>query len=199
MEAYYYVPISEKENIVTCGMKLSETAERMVMIDGHPTNCISALLHPKDNMTKYKSNQFTCIRIELKEKFCFVGEKSFAEDPLSHDLYLKSIIPVENYKLGTYRNPECLITCTILPENISLENKTIGYPILYNNSQDLYISSLMETLANQYSNFDEIVLRLFLDDLFEQGKLKKIESQNADIYTNNEGQIYTLKKNYFYM
>ena len=39
-------------------------------------------------------------------------------DEENMSLYESSLVPIREYRLGTYRKPECLIQCTLLPHQI---------------------------------------------------------------------------------
>ncbi len=193
MEMYYYIPNNEKENALTCGIKLSVKADKKVLINGYTTPCISALLTPKDDMPKYKSDQFSCLKIDLKPRYCYIADKSLHGIKETEDLYLRSIIPLSEYVFGTYRNPECLVICTILPENINPENKVMGSPILYNSSEEMYLINLIQQLRENHKNFDETILNLFFDKLAGNGQLKKLQNGDLMIFTGPYGEVYTVK------
>lgn len=193
MEVYYYLPIEEKDSALTCGIKLSVKADRKVIINGYPTSCISTLLNPRDDLKKYKSNDFICLRININIDYCYIADKSLYNNKQAVDLYNQSIIPAKNYTFGTYRNPECLVTCTILPENIQVFNKIIGSPILYHNSEELYINNLIEELKETYPDFNEVILHLFFDYLAKKGEYKKVENNDITVYIAQNGKVFTVK------
>jgi hypothetical protein len=157
------------------------------------TPCISTLVNPKDDLANYKSSNLICLRIEIKDEYCFIANKELFGNENTIDLYSKSIVAPKDYIFGTYRIPECLITCTILPENINEKNKIMDYPILYDNSENLYINNLIYDMREKYKHYDEISLKLFLDKLESQGQFKKIENEDSIIYSNQAGEIYTIK------
>lgn len=193
MLAYYYISTLNKEDSLNCGIKLSVNADRNVPINGYMTPCISTLLNPKDDLTNYKTSNFICLRIEIKDEYCFIANKELYGNKNTIDLYNQSIVAPKDYIFGTYRIPECLITCTILPENISEKNKIMDFPILYDNSENLYINNLIYDMREKYKYYDEISLKLFLDKLESQGQFKKIENEDSIIYSNQAGEIYTIK------
>lgn len=194
MEMYYYILNNEKENALSCGIKLSVKADKKILINGYATPCISALLNPKDDLPKYKSDQYACLRIELKAEYCYIANKALCGSTETEELYAQSIISPSEYVFGTYRIPECLITCTILPDSISLANKAIGYPVLYNNSEELYINNLIEELKEKHENFNETIFNLFFHKLASKGQLKKLENGNLTVFSSPTGEIYTVKK-----
>jgi len=94
VEVYYYIPKEEVEN----GLKLSEYFDKEVVIGNTRQKCISALLNPKDDMEKYRSESLRCVKLELPPEYCFVADKYLYEIGLNHsevmELYLK-IIPLD--------------------------------------------------------------------------------------------------------
>ena len=194
MEVYYYIPENEKTDALSCGIKLSVKTDKKVPINSRPTSCISTLLNPKDDLEKYNSPLFACLKFELKPQYCFIADRALYGCDNTAELYAKSIISPDCYNFGIYRFPECLITCTILPDNISLASKIIGTPILYNSSEELYLNRLIAELREKHENFDDAILSLYFDSLVTKDKLVKIENSNLTIYTSTDGEVYTAKK-----
>lgn len=194
MEVYYYIPVDEKEDALSCGIKLSSKIDKKVTVNNHPAPCISALLNPKDDMDKYTSDKYVCLRIEIKPDYCYIADKTLYGSEKTRELYSCSIISPLNYVFGTYRNPECLITCTILPDSIHLMNKAIDAPVLYDNSENLYINRLFDELQEENPDFNETALTLFFDFLSNNGDLTRIDNNNMLVYTSQTGKVYTLKK-----
>jgi len=96
-------------------------------------------------------------------------------------LYYKSVIPLENYIFGSYRLPECLVTTTVIPEQIYIANKAQDAPVLFNNSEELYLNNILEINKDVYKNFEDMLLYCFYSKLSELGDLLKIEDQGKGI------------------
>lgn len=113
VEVYYYVPQDKVRDSIECGLKLSQWYEKEVQIEFENKKCLCALLNPRDDMDKYKSPDYKCLRLELYPEYCYVADKSLYELGLQHDevmkLYMDSIIPIKDYIFGMYRLPECLL------------------------------------------------------------------------------------------
>jgi len=86
VEVYYYIPKEEVENAVECGLKLSEYFDKEVVIGNTRQKCISALLNPKDDMEKYRSESLRCVKLELPPEYCFVADKYLYEIGLNDAL-----------------------------------------------------------------------------------------------------------------
>ncbi len=197
-EVYYYVKPEDVLNITDCGLKLSTFHDKEVKIEGEMKQCFSALLNPKDDIELYKSPSFSCLKLQVKSEKCFVADRFIYETALNQDieLYYKTIIPIDKYMFGTYRLPECLITTTILPGEAQVLNKRIDSPILYTNSEELYINNILQELRDNYPEIDDTLLYVFLDILTGMGKLEKIENSNIgmSIFKNELGRTYCIKK-----
>lgn len=197
-EVYYYVRSEDVLNITDCGLKLSISHDKEVIIEGEAKKCFSALLNPKDDIELYKSPYFSCLKLQVKSEKCYVADRFIYETAQSQDidLYYKTIVPIEEYMFGTYRLPECLIITTILPEEANVLDKRIDSPIIYTNSEELYINNILQELREKYSDIDDSLLYLLFDALTGMGKLEKIEDKSStmSIFKNDTGRIYCLKK-----
>lgn len=193
MDVYYYIDKNEKDDILDCGIKLSVKSDRKVPVGGYPTSCISTLLNPKDDLTRYDSKEHICLRLDLKPNYCYIADRTLYGSQKTLELYNRSVIPAADYIFGTFRQPECLVTCTILPESINVLNKAIDCPILYTSSEELYIQRLISEFRDKYDNFDEAVLQLFLSHLTGSGKFSRIEDRGMDIFVGKDGEVYTIK------
>jgi hypothetical protein len=200
IEVYYYLINDKVDYYVECGLKLSEWASRTVKIDGILKNCIVALINPRDDMEKYKSDAFTCVKIRVDKRYCYVSEGCLYKAGLKSvklmGEYEKSIAPAEHYVFGTYRQPEFLITTTIIGGNISIYNKKMGPPILYKNSAELYINNLVEAFREKYNDFNNnIMYYLFEKISSETSRFEKIvDSENSmNFYKDTEsGRVYSI-------
>lgn len=179
VEVYYYVPQDKVKNSIECGLKLSQWYEKEVQIEFEDKRCFCALLNPKDDMEKYKSPDYSCIKLELYTEYCFVADKPLYEIGLYNDevmkLYIDSVIPIEDYTFGLYRLPECLVTTTVIPEHISLLGKRLDSPILFSNSEELYINNIIEDFKQEYENLNDRLLFGFLKGRATEGELEMVE------------------------
>ena len=200
VEVYYYVPNEEVENAVQCGLKLSKWFDKEVMIDGESRKCLTAFLNPKDDMEKYTSARYRCVKLEILPKYCFVADSYLyrmgLSNPAAMELYYASIMPVEDYVFGFYRLPECLVTSTVIGENISLLGEKLGPPLLFDNSEELYLNNIMEAYQEEHIAFIDAMLYCFYSKLTEVGKLKKVEdveNRVAVFFDVSGSKRYTIK------
>jgi len=200
VEVYLYLPADKTGVAVECGIKLSEWYSREVEIDGEMKKCITALLNPRDDYEKYTSSDFKCLKLEVQPKHCRIADTLLYKAGLPHpeamELYRRSIMPIENYTFGSYRLPECLITSTILSDQISLPGKGLDSPVLYSNSQELYFNNLLEGMKEVHDDLNDTLLYFFFKKLCKDGKAKAIEdsANGLAVFTYaGDGRTYTLK------
>lgn len=156
---FYYILRDDMYKIKE-GISLEQCYDKSFLIDGRMQNCIIGLLSPKDDNVRYLSQEYICIEADVDIKCCYVlnGDLEILQDK---ELYYKSLIPLEEYKFGTYRRPQIAVTCNIPPYNIIISKKGIGTPILFNTSDQLYKDNIFEELRIRYDDFDETMLGIF--------------------------------------
>ena len=184
-EIYFYVTADTADCTVECGLKLSEYAVKDVLINGEIKKCISALLNPKDDMEKYKSAEYKCLKFELPSNQCYIGDQYLYKVGLSFPevmkIYTNSIVPINDYIFGLFRLPECLVTTTVLPGQISILDKRLDSPVLFDNSEEFYINNIIEIHKEEKSDFNDVMLYCFYCKLAEEKKLKKLEDGEKKI------------------
>lgn len=200
VEVYYYLPVEKVNDVVECGLKLSIWYNKEIIVDGEIKRCLSALLNPKDDIEKYRSNSYKCVKLEVLPNYCYAADKYLYLASGGSDramrLYEKSIIPVKDYIFGSYRLPECLVTSTIIAGHISILDRRLDSPVLFDNSEDLYINNIMEDYKEQHNDFNDCLLYNFYCNLAELGKVDKIEDtgRRIAIFVEKEsGRSYTVK------
>ncbi len=200
IEVYYYVKAEDVSNILDCGLKLSSCYNREAVIDGEEVRCFAGLLNPKDNPEQYRSSEFTCLKIQVKNEKCFVADRFLYENASAQnselELYYNSIIPVEKYIFGTYRLPECLITTTILAGEAAILDKRMDSPVIYTNSEELYIHNILQELRERLAESDDFLLYYFFDKLADEKFLKKLENveKGTAVFRTAAGKTYCIKK-----
>ncbi len=197
-DVYYYVPNSEVSNATECGLKLTQWGEKEIEVEGMTKKCIIALLNPKDDIVKYRSNDYTCLRLEIKLRHCFVADAMLFEVGLESTeamkLFNESIVQADKYIYGTYRIPECLVTTTVISDQIKVLDKRIDLPILFDNSEELYMNNIIENYREEYRNFNDMMLYTFNMKLVEAKKATMIKDDKSGIaiFQNSVG-IFTVK------
>lgn len=199
-EVYLYVPAGRAGYAVDCGIKLSEWYNREVYIEGDLQKCITALLNPRDEYDKYISNDYRCLKLEVKSKYCYVADRLLYEAGLSYpevmEMYGRSIVPIDKYVFGDYRTPEVLITTTILGEYINVTGRMLDSPVLYENSRELYFNDLMERMREEHGDLNDILLYLYFRWLCEAGRAECMgeASDGAAVFVHKgDNRTYTFK------
>lgn len=200
VEVYYYLPADEVNDVIECGLKLSKWYDKEVAINGDIKKCLSALLNPKDDIVKYRSDEYRCVKLELAPHYCFAADKFLylvgKNFPKVMDLYNKSVVPVKDYIFGSYRLPECLVTSTVIAGHISLLDKRLDSPVLFDNSEELYINNILEAYREEHADFNDCLLYNFYCKLAEIGKVDKIEDIEKKIAVfvpKGKGKAVTVK------
>lgn len=191
-DVYFYIKKEELNNSLKYGIKLSKNYNGQTIINNINKKYIQGLLNPKDDLEKFNSTEFCCIRATISNDYLFVCDKSL----LNSDYFSDNVIPISDYKFGYYRTPIILIVCSLLPEQLNTINKIIDVPVLYNSSQELYLENAIENLKLDTDNCNEIILNSLLEALEKKGILSKKYLDNTTIlYQDSNGKIYTSKLN----
>lgn len=108
------------------------------------------LLNPKDDMFKYQSKEFTCLKVSLYPEQCYViNEVSLIITPKEYDL-----IPLNDYIYGSLESPRVIFNTSILPEQIEVLDDVMDEPILYDNSKDLFYKLRVNRLIDELDPSD---------------------------------------------
>jgi len=65
VEVYYYIPKEEVEKCCRVRFEAVRVFRQGSGYRKHQAKCISALLNPKDDMEKYRSESLRCVKLEL--------------------------------------------------------------------------------------------------------------------------------------
>lgn len=154
-----------------------------------------AVLNPEhDKMGYLKDNGYTCLRIKVNPKECFVanmdiisaafvtfigsGEQNkkltLVEELVSH--YDNSAVFIDEYLDGMFRAPEVIIPYNVSPEDISIYSISISHKDACFNTKlynELCLKKL-QSLSNQH-NEEKIAL---ITELILLGVIKKIATHD---------------------
>jgi len=157
VKVYCFIPAEEAEEVIECGLKLSSSFTKTIEINGQQVQCLEAYMHPND--AKEINPGDVPVKITLQSGRAYIADNSLLGE--LGDLYNKSIIPADKYKLGTYRKPGCLIACTVLPDMIERYNPDMDEPILYQSSEQLYRDSLFYRTDDLVQSFKDVALNAY--------------------------------------
>jgi len=195
---YFYVPRNKLEDIVDCGLKLSEWYDREISLPGLQNNkkVIKALLNPKDDEERLKDPAYQCLRLEVDLENCKVGDSDLYQtglrEPALMEYYKSSLIPLKDYCFGIFRSPEVLVVSSILPERIEVMGKTLDIPILFENSAALYLNNILEKHEEAWNDSGNHLLYTYFLYLESQGKAVRFENRekNKTIFFYKDSREY---------
>ena len=144
---YYYTKNDNLPIYLKYGIRLSKNYDEEFNINGYKKPFLTGLLNPKDDINKYNSNAYTCIKLDVLSNHCKVINYSLQLNINEVTPY----IPLEEYKFGTFKNPCVLIDTSIISDKISLYNKVIDVPLLYDNSEDFYYELQSQKIIDELS------------------------------------------------
>ena len=199
VEVYYFMPKDDVPDVVECGIKLSEKADRTIFVNGYKQLCMTGVINPDDDSRINDPSHFICLKLSVNERHCLVGDRVLYEAGLKDkqlmELYYESVISLGQYIFGTFRRPECLITCSILPEDIKVLNRRMDSPILVESSEELYVNNLIEYYKESYPGLNDVLLGLFFEHLTAGGVMEKVfEDEKTSVFKDKNGRIFTSKK-----
>ena len=192
MIAYFYINRNDAEETAECGLKLSIYGDEVLAEKEHPIRAIRALISPKDNMVKYQDNNLSCLKLDIPKGRLLVAEETYL-DTGNREWFNESVVHAENYIFGTYRKPCYLITFTVSSDYIGILDKTRDVPVLYDDSEELYVHKMKAEFEDKDENFYDKALYGYLDVLQRNWKAS-IEWQSDD-YTifGAEGKKYIIR------
>ena len=142
---YYYTKNDNLSIYLKYGIRLSKNYDEEFNISGYRKPYLLGFLNPKDDMNKYNSNNYTCLKLDVLSNHCKVINYTLQTNINEVTPY----IPLEEYKLGTFKNPCVLIDTSIISDKISLYNKVIDVPLLYDNSEDFYYELQIQKIIDE--------------------------------------------------
>jgi len=183
---YFYVPVEKAGDVVECGLKLSEWKDREQQTpwSNGPQPCLCALLHPDDDK-RNRDPGYLCLKIDVPAEECVVADGDLyrlgMQYPEIRQKYIDTMIPLDRYIFGSFRNPECLIFTTILGEQISVCGKGLYDPLLFESSEALYVNNLLERYNDRYREINRVLLYCFLLAQAQNGLLESLFSDDGKL------------------
>lgn len=179
MKAFYFILKDEIEEVLECGLKRDKQRTKTIPVHGVEVNCFEAYLHPAD--FHGKTEDIVPVKIIVPDNKTFIADES-----LSADWYIQSIVPHNQYKLGTYRAPRCLITCTILPYMIEKYDPNKDEALLYHSSEQLYCNRLFYNADDASDSFKDIALYAYYTSREIEDKYIKEEDGDYILFVSKE-------------
>lgn len=199
---YRYVPADSVRDIVDCGIKLSRWYDRE--LDFGETmgrrKALCALLNPWDDPGKSRNKAYCCIRIELDPTECRVGDSDLYRmgltEPSLMERYMKTLVPLSEYRFGIFRNPECLVFTSVLPEQIEVTGKAQDAPVLFESSESLYLGNLINEIRQQRQDSGNALIYAYCCYLESKGKMRRIENPGlgTTVFIDPENDDYIVTR-----
>lgn len=194
VKLYCYIPAGKSEEVIECGLKLGDCDIKTVRINGTQTQCFEAYLHPNDADSDMHDR--VLVKITAPTAQAYIADNSLQGQ--LEDLYEKSIIPANQYKLGKYRKPCCLISCTILPGMIERYNADMDEPLLYQSSEQLYRDSLFYRTDDLAKSFKDVALNAYYNMKAAMGEYAvQFNDEYAAFTDKAAGEIIAIVKTKF--
>lgn len=178
MIAYFYIDKNDAENAADCGLKLSIYGKDILADKLHPIKAIRALISPKDDLESYNDANLSCLKLDIPKGKLMVAEETYL-DTGNNEWFNESVIHAENYIFGTYRKPCYLITFTVNSDYIGIHDKDRDVPVLYDDSEELYIQKMRTQFEDVDENFYDKAMYGYLKVLQRNWKAT-IEWQSDD-------------------
>ncbi len=131
---YYYARKEAIPVYLKYGIRLSKNFDKELNINGYQKPYLIGLLNPHDDIEKFSSMDYFCIKLDVLDTHLSVIDYPSA----MQDGIIKNVIPITQYLFGTYINPRVLIDTSIISDKISLYNPVQDIPLLYDNSKEYY-------------------------------------------------------------
>lgn len=193
MTVYYYIPTEQAEDVLSCGLKLSEHKDGEIVIDGKRKSFFFSYITPKDDPERYNGKSYICLKMDIPEEKLFVGEKIYLDSGKT-EWFQQSVKPVKDYRVGEYRQPRFLITFTILGEQTGVLDKKRDIPSLYDHSEDMYFHCIRSHFEEKDRHFyDRSLLGYF--HILHHLKLAVLEETKGEyLIYSHQGRKYILRK-----
>ncbi len=196
MIAYFYIDKDKAEDVADCGLKLSLYGKDILFEENRPMRAIMALISPKDDMLSYKEDRLECLKLDIPKGKLLVSEEMYLYTG-NLELFNESVVHAENYIFGTYRKPCYIIPFTVSSEYISILDKTRDVPVLYDDSEEVYIHSVKAFFEDIDEKFYDNALYGYLDVLARNGKAD-IEWQSDEFTIFNKDNNRLIIRNPIY-
>lgn len=164
---YLYVEKNVANDCIKYGMKLSEYADRIITLNEVEKTGITAFLSPQDS-TKYDSFDYVCLKTNIEDDM----ENVFVCNNLdtTNNFANTNFHQFKSYIVGSFENPSCIITTSLLPENIFLYNKIIDTPLIVQNSRRFYYQ---KNILDLIDNLETEDLKQILENVKKLKKAKE--------------------------
>ncbi len=205
MKVFFAVPAEAAEDVCDCGIKVSEYKDRVINVSGVEFNCVSTYLNPRD-CSKLNDSGVVVLRLNSDDSCSYVAEGAFYEEykcalRLGADAefwkqkYDSSVVVASDYKLGMYKKPEYLICRTMFPDSVEKFDIRRSEPVLYNNSEELYIGRAVRYAEENCDDFYELAVTSLMNQMAEKQELRVHTGEKYTVYSDASGEVKFISSN----
>ncbi len=178
MTAYIILEKEKAEKALAEGLAPEGDGIRGVKFSRVKGPYIAAFFHPEEPYVgKDACNE--CLCAELPDNAVYVADAGRAADKIPDTL-----VPLEKYKLGTYRRPFIVVTCELTADKLSRRDPDRGLPLLFENSEKLYVDRCYSAAEDSDPGFKERALKAYYESLAASGRAVKRSGTVWDVREN---------------
>lgn len=182
MKTFFYTTEEIAAEAVEYGLKLSHVARETAPVYGKNLPCIVTYLHPADCPRERRGAKV--LKLQLEDSKAFIAEGMF-----TGERYAASLVAAKEYRLGMYRQPRCLLICSVFPEQIEPYDSNMDEPLLYESSEQLYRDTVL-CRVQESEEFRELALQAYYERCAAEGRYIRVEEQNTVLYLSpDDGKI----------
>ena len=168
MQAYIWLEKERAEEVLAGGLRPEGEGIEGLSLPRAGGGYIAALLNPADDYATAGSAGLVCLRLNVDAKKAYVIDTARIEGKIADTL-----APAEKYVFGTYRRPLLVIPEQVEPENIKKYEGVLDAPVLYENSEKIYIDRQFALADDNDPGFREIALRAYHEKQAAAGRAVK--------------------------
>ncbi len=165
MLAYIWLEKEKAEEILAKGMKPEGEGVEGLALPRAGKEYIAALLHPADTFAGGGEADHVCLRLDIDRKTAYVIDAGRMAGRVQDTL-----TPADKYVFGSFRRPLLIITAPVRAEDIKRYEGNIDAPLLYENSEKIYIDRQFALIDDIDPAFREIALRAYYEKQTAAGR-----------------------------
>jgi hypothetical protein len=175
MTGYVFLEKEKAEKVLKEGLAPERDGIRGIGFPSVKGPYIAAFFHPAENYAPAEDGT-VCLRAEIPVREAFVADAARVPDKIAGTL-----LPLAEYKLGTYRRPFIVIPGGLAADCFSKRDNDLDAPLLYENSEKLYIDRSFALAEESDPGFRERALKAYYESLVDSGRAVKRSGEARDV------------------
>lgn len=172
MQAYIWLEKERAEEVLAGGLRPEGESIEGLSLPRTGGRYIAALLHPADRFYGRGTAGKVCLRLEIDAKKAYVIDIGRIKNKAAD-----SLIPAEKYVYGTFRRPVLIVLTPVEPEDIKKYERVLDAPVLYENSEKIYIDRQFALADDNDPGFRETALRAYYEKQAAAGRAVKYSGE----------------------